>query len=83
MSPSSTEVTESKPVIVHRLPCVIEHDGPAEVSKYFKSNLEGIQLANFQLAIFIFRLEKKASFRGRHLVSSELVVPEPHSSTTS
>jgi len=29
-------VEEQKPAVLHRLPCTIKHNGPANVDEYFK-----------------------------------------------
>lgn len=70
---------EEKPgrCTVHRLPCVIEHTGEANVGQYFIT--KGTVRGSFR--DFLKPLDSCASFRGRRLVSSNIAIPEGYSCT--
>ena len=57
---------------VHQLPCCIKHDGPAEVSQYFKPNPTGV-VGEDGLP------SQQAHFRGRLLQGTTLHLPNNYS----
>ncbi|KAL2077390.1 hypothetical protein ACEWY4_026894 [Coilia grayii] len=57
-------VSQADELQVHLLPCEIEHDGPAEVSRYFTA------------AIKDRKHELTVSFRGRGFKGQEVICPQ-------
>lgn len=58
----------SNPVAVHLLPCCIEHDGPANVQRFFKPKESGTSESGI--------LSQEVSLRGRKLMGCSLSLPE-------
>lgn len=73
--PVAVEEEQTK-CVVHRLPCVIERTGEANVSKYFKP--EGNKVI-FEENSNYPNVDSTASFRGRRLVSSTISIPDNYS----
>ncbi|XP_034399459.1 ribonuclease H2 subunit C [Cyclopterus lumpus] len=59
-----SSVGEAQRVPVHLMPCEIEHNGPAQVSKYLTATTKDC------------KLEKAVSFRGRGLKGQEISCPQ-------
>ncbi|XP_077210680.1 uncharacterized protein LOC143846145 [Tasmannia lanceolata] len=53
---------------IHQLPCCIKHDGPSDVSHYFKPKKTGVVVEGLEV--------EEASFRGRKLQGASIPLPE-------
>ncbi|KAI8806448.1 ribonuclease H2, subunit C [Cladochytrium replicatum] len=60
---------------IHQLPCEIDCDGPANVSTYFVMNNQQ-EAGSENTELSSSSKNATASFRGRYLVGSTMVIPE-------